>query len=179
MFTLSLQTAATHTNNVDENFTVLICITTCRNWIQVLYTVQRKTLAGENFGEFGKMIVIRQYFTQSNSTFTIVTNGSYCKFANVFLAKTLKQLIRKSSIPSKFCAIRQLCQYIAIFKGCDYSHGTVTKYFIAKVTETKKTEEKIHYHEKGLNPVPTDYKSRALPTTLTVAAAQTHLVLSL
>ena len=28
--------------------------------------------------------------TQPNFRFTIVTNGSYCKFANVFLAKTLK-----------------------------------------------------------------------------------------
>ena len=45
----------------------------------------------QNFGgeNFGKTIVIRQYFTQPNSRFTIVTNGSYCKFANVFLAKTL------------------------------------------------------------------------------------------
>ena len=58
------------------------------------------------FGEFGETIVIRQYFTQSNSTFTIVSNGSYCKFINVFLAKTLKWSIRLSFTPPKFCAIR-------------------------------------------------------------------------
>ena len=53
-------------------------------------TVWRKILAEENFGEFGKTNVIRQYFTQPNSRFTKVANVSYCKFANIFLAKTLK-----------------------------------------------------------------------------------------
>ena len=46
------------------------------------------------------------FFTQPNSRFTIITNGSYCKFVNVFLAKTLKQSIRQSFTLSKFCAIR-------------------------------------------------------------------------
>ena len=50
----------------------------------------------QNFGKFGETIVTHQYFTQPNSRFIIVTNGSYCKFANVFLAKTLKRLIRQS-----------------------------------------------------------------------------------
>ena len=38
--------------------------------------------------------------------FTKVANVSYCKFANIFLAKTLKQLICQSFTPSEFCAIR-------------------------------------------------------------------------
>ena len=36
----------------------------------------------------------------------LVTNGSYCKFTNVFLAKTLKRSIRQSFTPPTFCAIR-------------------------------------------------------------------------
>ena len=59
----------------------------------------------QNFGEFGKINAIRQYFTQPNSKFTKVANVSYCKFANIFLAKTLKQLIRQSFTLPKFCAI--------------------------------------------------------------------------
>ena len=64
----------------------------------------------QNFGEgkLGVTIVIRQYFTQPNSRFTIGTNGSYCKFANVFLAKTLKRSIRQSFTPPTFCAIRHI-----------------------------------------------------------------------
>ena len=45
-------------------------------------------LARENFGEFGKMNAIQQYFTQPNSRSTGVVNVSYFKFANIFLAKT-------------------------------------------------------------------------------------------
>ena len=65
-----------------------------------------QNFGGENFGELGKMIVISQYFAQPNSRFTIVTNGSYCKFANVFFTKTLKQSIRQSFTPPTFCTIR-------------------------------------------------------------------------
>ena len=64
-----------------------------------------QNFGGENFGEFGKTIVICQYFTQPNSRFTIVTNGSYCKFANAFLAKTLKQSICQSFASPTFCAV--------------------------------------------------------------------------
>ena len=62
-------------------------------------------MAGENFDEFGKTIVIRKYFTQRNSRFTIATNGSYCKFANVFLAKNLELSIRQNFTLPMFCAI--------------------------------------------------------------------------
>ena len=61
-----------------------------------------QNFGGENFGEFGETIVIRQYFTQPNSRFTIVTKG---KFANVFLAKTLKRSICQSFTPPTFCTI--------------------------------------------------------------------------
>ena len=47
-------------------------------------------MAGEKFGKFGETDVIHQHFTQPNSTFNTVANVSYC---NIFLAKTLKQLI--------------------------------------------------------------------------------------
>ena len=62
----------------------------------------------QNFGgeNFGKTIIICQYFTQPNFRFTIVTNGSYCKFTNIFLAKTLEQLICQSFTPPTFCAVR-------------------------------------------------------------------------
>ena len=67
---------------------------------------------GENFGKFGKMNAISQYFTQPNSAFTEVTNVSYsCKFANIFLTKTLKLSIHRSLTPPKFCAI-QYVQYV-------------------------------------------------------------------
>ena len=46
--------------------------------------------------------VTRQYFTQPNSRFTKVANISYCKFPNIFLAKTLKQLIRQSFTRQNF-----------------------------------------------------------------------------
>ena len=61
----------------------------------------------QNFGggKLGVMIIIRQYFAQPNSKFTIGTNGNYCKFANVLLAKTLKQSIRQSFTPPTLCAI--------------------------------------------------------------------------
>ena len=49
----------------------------------------------ENSGRFGKMIIICQYFTQPNSRCSIVTNGSYCKFTNVFLAKILNDQFTK------------------------------------------------------------------------------------
>ena len=51
-------------------------------------TVQRKIVAGENFGEFGEMHIIRQYFTQPNSRLLKVATVSYCKFANIFLTKS-------------------------------------------------------------------------------------------
>ena len=69
---------------------------------------------------------------------------------------------------------------IEYYFGCDYSHGTVTEYFIAKVTETKTWNifrRKINYHQRGLNPVSADHKSRALPATPTSTAAQTPLIL--
>ena len=55
--------------------------------------------------EFGKKNVIGQHFTQPNSIFTKVANVSYCKFINIFLTKTLKQLI---DLP-KFYPTRILC----------------------------------------------------------------------
>ena len=61
-----------------------------------------QNFGGGNFGEFGKMIVIRQYFTQPNSRFTIVING---KFANVFRAKTLKRSIRHQSFTPQHIAL--------------------------------------------------------------------------
>ena len=75
-------------------------------------TVQSKILAGENFGKFGKTNIILQYFTQPNSRFTKVANVSYCKFTNIFLAKTLKRLIRQSFTPSKFWAIWYIRQQL-------------------------------------------------------------------
>ena len=59
---------------------------------------------GENFGEFGELYIIRQYFIQPNSRFAKVANNiiSYCKFTNVFLAKTLQRSIRQSLTPPEF-----------------------------------------------------------------------------
>ena len=56
----------------------------------------------KNYGEFGEMNAIRQYFTQPNSRFTKVAKVSNCKFANIFLTKTLKRSIRQSFAPPKF-----------------------------------------------------------------------------
>ena len=47
---------------------------------------------GGNFDEFGKTNAICQYFTLPNSRFTKVADVSYCKFANIFLAKTYKTI---------------------------------------------------------------------------------------
>ena len=61
----------------------------------------------ENFGKFGEMNVIHQYFTPAKFLITkvaiMLTN--YCKFANIFLAKTLKRLIHESFTLPKFCTI--------------------------------------------------------------------------
>ena len=62
----------------------------------------------ENFGGFGETSVIRQNFTQPNSRFTKVSNVSYCKLTNIFLAKTLKRSICPSFTPPTFCAIRYI-----------------------------------------------------------------------
>ena len=59
----------------------------------------------ENFGKFDETIIIRQYFTQPNFRFTIITNGRHCKFANSFLTKTLKQSIHQRFTPPTFCTI--------------------------------------------------------------------------
>ena len=69
----------------------------------ILYSAN---FGGENFGKFGETNVICQYFTQPNSRFTKVANVSYCKFANIFLAKTLKQSIHQSFTPPTFCIIQ-------------------------------------------------------------------------
>ena len=71
---------------------------------------------GGNFGKFGKTSAIRQYSTQPNSRLTKVANLSYCKFANIFLAKLIKRSIRQSFTPPKFCAIRY------IFYSIRYTH---------------------------------------------------------
>ena len=79
-------------------------------WKSIPYSA--KFWREENFGEFGETIITRQYFTQPNSRFTVVTNGSYCKFANVFLAKTLKRSIPQSFTPPTFCEIRYISKNI-------------------------------------------------------------------
>ena len=65
-------------------------------------------MAGENFGKFGERNVIHQYFTQPNYRSNELAIGKKIKFANVFLTKTLKQLIRQSFPPPPFCAIRYI-----------------------------------------------------------------------
>ena len=47
-------------------------------------------------------------FNQPISRFAKVANVSYCKFANIFFAKTLKWSIHRSFIPPEFHAIRYL-----------------------------------------------------------------------
>ena len=78
-----------------------VWITRMQTWIPYSAKFGR----GKNFGEFGKTNVIHQYFIQPVSRFTKVANVRYCKFANIFLAKTLKWSIRPKFCPSKFCAI--------------------------------------------------------------------------
>ena len=56
---------------------------------------------GENFGEFGKTNIIRQYFTLPNSRFIKVAKVSYCKFANIFLAITLETIGSPKFYPVK------------------------------------------------------------------------------
>ena len=63
----------------------------------------------QNFGrgklnKFGEMNVICQYFAQPNSRFTKVANVSYCKFANAFLTKTLK-----NCVCVRMCAFTCVC----------------------------------------------------------------------
>ena len=64
--------------------------------------------SAQSFG-IGKMNVICQYVTNQ---ITKVANGSYSKFANIFLAKTLKRLIHQGFIPPKVCAIVYTCSHI-------------------------------------------------------------------
>ena len=70
-------------------------------YVQLLYSAklwQGKTLVN---------LVKQSSFTNIlPNQIPIVTNGSYCKFAKISLAKTLKQSIRQSFAPPTFCAIR-------------------------------------------------------------------------
>ena len=60
---------------------------------------------GENFGKFGEMNAICQYFIQPNSRSTKVANVSNCKFANIFLAKTHKTIDLPKFTSPKICII--------------------------------------------------------------------------
>ena len=84
-----------------QQYTLIDCTTLLFNC-----TVLRKTVAGENFGEFGETNVIHQYFTHPNYRSNELAISKKIKFTNIFFAKTLKQSIRQSFPQPLFCAIR-------------------------------------------------------------------------
>ena len=56
----------------------------------------------------------------------VVLVASYCKFANVFLAKTLKRSIRQSFAPPTFCAIRYYALMFQNYLIMFLEHDTYT-----------------------------------------------------
>ena len=62
----------------------------------------RNFLAGENFGKKCHSPI----FSQPNSKFTSVAKCQMYKFANIFLAKTVKKSNRNSFTLPEFCAIQ-------------------------------------------------------------------------
>ena len=66
-----------------------------------IYPVWRKILAKEDFGEFGKLNRIRQYFTLSNSPTYIVLST----WINFYVCVSYKSA--KISILKYFCPVKQ------------------------------------------------------------------------
>ena len=67
--------------------------------IKVLYSV--KFLQGETLANLAKRMPFANILPKPNSRFTKVANVSYCKFANIFLAKTHKMINSLKFCPTK------------------------------------------------------------------------------
>ena len=73
---------------------------------------QIKFWRGKTLANLAKMNVIHQYFMQPNSRFTKVANVSYCKFTNIFLAKTLKRSFAKVLPRQNFALVLEFCLFV-------------------------------------------------------------------
>ena len=70
-------------------------------WYLHTYILYSANFGGENFGEFGEMNVICQYFTHPNSRFTKVANISYCKFHQHFPHQNSEMIDSPKFYPAK------------------------------------------------------------------------------
>ena len=76
-------------------------------WVTLTVLYSTKIWQGETLANLAK----RTPFANILPSFTKVANVSYCKFTNIFLAKTHKMIDSSSFTPPNFYTIRYITKY--------------------------------------------------------------------